>query len=84
MNIVKNKDIQRKKLTHFQLNFNTMAEIIANSLEYVLTDGLSFKFAKTASYVSPRGSCTCHSRGSNMYSAVDGTKLIQLRCMGTI
>ena len=71
MNIVKNKDIQRKKLTHFQLNFNTMAEISANSVEDVLTDGLSFKFAKTAPYVTNRRSCTVHPQGSYTYSAVD-------------
>ena len=55
-----------------------MVEVIANSLEDHLIDGLSFKPTKTASYVTKRRSCTYHAQGSNRYSAVDGTKLINM------
>ncbi|MFM7986162.1 MAG: hypothetical protein ACKPKO_43305, partial [Candidatus Fonsibacter sp.] len=54
-----------------------MVEVIANSLEDTLIDGLSFKLAKTASYITNRRSCTFHPIGSNIYKATDGTRLIK-------
>ena len=45
-----------------------MGEVIANSLEDTLIDGLSFKLAKTASYITGRRSCTYHPQGSNIYT----------------
>ncbi|MFM7987462.1 MAG: hypothetical protein ACKPKO_49935 [Candidatus Fonsibacter sp.] len=35
-----------------------MVEVIANSLEDTIIDGLSYKLAKTASYITNRISCT--------------------------
>ncbi|MFM7983245.1 MAG: hypothetical protein ACKPKO_28385 [Candidatus Fonsibacter sp.] len=54
-----------------------MVEVIANSLEDTLIDGLSFKLAKTASYITNRRSCTYHPQCSNIYSSTNGTKLIK-------
>ena len=45
-----------------------MVELIPNSLEDTLIDGLPFKLAKTASYITNRMSVTCHPQGSNLYS----------------
>ena len=60
----------------------SMVAIIGNSLEDALTDGLSFKFAKTASYMTNRRSCTFHPQGSNIYTYVNGTILIQINISG--
>ena len=46
-----------------------MVEVIANSLEDTLIDGLSFKLAKTASYITNRRSCKFHPQGSNIYTS---------------
>ncbi|MFM7982406.1 MAG: hypothetical protein ACKPKO_24105, partial [Candidatus Fonsibacter sp.] len=54
-----------------------MVEVIANSLEDTLIDGLSFNLADIASYITNRRSCTCHPVGSNIYKATYGTRLIQ-------
>ena len=59
-----------------------MVEVIANSLEDTLIDGLSFKLAKTASYITNRRSCTFHPLGSNIYSSTNGTKLIKITIYG--
>ena len=59
-----------------------MVEVIANSLEDTLIDGLSFKLAKTASYITNRRSCTFHPQGSNIYSSTNGTKLIKITISG--
>ena len=56
----------------------SMVEVIANSLEDTLIDGLSFKLGKTASYITNRGSCTFHPQGSNIYTPANGTKLIKI------
>ena len=56
----------------------TMVEVIANSLEDTLIDGLSFKLAKTASYMTSSWSVTFHPQGSNVYSPSIGVKLINI------
>ena len=48
----------------------SMVEVIADSLEYTLIDGLSFKLAKTASSITDRQSCTCQPLGCNIYTPV--------------
>jgi hypothetical protein len=55
-----------------------MVEVIANSLEDALIDGLSFKLATTASYITSRKSCTYHPQSSNIYTPLNGTKLIKI------
>ena len=60
-----------------------MVEVISNSLEDTLIDGLSFKLAKTASYITNRRSCTYHPQGSNIYTPTNGTKLIKINIAGT-
>ena len=52
-----------------------MVEAAANSQEYYLIDGLSFKLKPGASYINERKSVTFHPQGSNVYSP-NGTKLI--------
>ncbi len=59
-----------------------MVEVIANSLEDTLIDGLSYKLSKTASYITNRRSCTFHPQGSNIYKATDGTRLIKIQKAG--
>ena len=59
-----------------------MVEVIANSLEDTLIDGLSFKLAKTASYITNRRSCTFHPQASNIYSSNAGVKLIKITIAG--
>ena len=58
-----------------------MVEAAANSQEYYLIDGLSFKLKPGASYVNERKSVTFHPQGSNIYSPM-GTKLIKLLLTG--
>ena len=59
-----------------------MVEAIANSVEDRLIDGLSFKLAPGASYVTDRRSVTFHPQGSNIYKPVSGTKLIRFNLTG--
>ena len=58
-----------------------MVEAMANSVEDVLIDGLSFKLRPGASYVNERKSVTYHPQGSNIYST-NGTKLIKILLTG--
>ena len=60
-----------------------MIGIIASSLEDTLIDGLSFKPAKTASYIANRMSGTCHPQGSNIYTPQTGTKQLKLSINGS-
>ena len=60
-----------------------MVEVIANSLDDTLTDGLSFKLAKAASYITTRRSCTYHPQGSNIYTPQRGTRLIKISINGS-
>ena len=46
------------KNQYYLKDFLSMVEVIANSLEDTLIDGLSFKLAKTASYITSKRSCT--------------------------
>lgn len=59
-----------------------MVEAMANSVEDRLIDGLSFKLAPGASYITDRRSVTFHPQGSNIYKPVAGTKLIKLLLSG--
>ena len=58
-----------------------MVEAMANSVEDVLVDGLSFKLKPGASYINERKSVTFHPQGSNIYST-NGTKLIKILVSG--
>ena len=58
-----------------------MVEAVANSVEDVLVDGLSFKLRPGASYINERKSVTYHPQGSNIYST-NGTKLIKILVSG--
>jgi len=59
-----------------------MVEAVANGVEDKLVDGLSFKLAPGASYVQDRRSCTYHPLGSNIYSPLQGTRLIKFQLSG--
>ena len=60
-----------------------MVEAVANGVEDKLVDGLSFKLAPGASYVQDRRSVTTfHPQGSNIYSPVQGTRLIKFKLSG--
>ncbi len=61
-----------------------MVEVISNSLEDTLIDGLSFKLAKTASYITNRRSCTYHPQGSNIYTPTNGTNFLRLTSLELI
>ena len=60
-----------------------MVEVIANSLEDTFIDGLSFKLAKAASYITSRRSCTYHPQCANIYTPQNGTKLIKISINGS-
>ena len=51
----------------------SMVEVIANSLEDTLIDGLLSKLSKTASYTTHRRSRTYQPQGRNSYTLVNGT-----------
>ena len=59
-----------------------MVEAMANGIEDRLIDGLSFKLAPGASYITDRRSVTYHPQGSNIYSSQSGTKLIRIAITG--
>ena len=59
-----NKPTKNNKYLRYNIS---MVEVIANSLEYTVIDGLSIKLAKTASYITSRRSCTYHPQGLNIY-----------------
>ena len=48
-------------------------ETLAKSLEDAISDGLSVKLAKTASYVTTRRSCACRAQGSHIETESNGT-----------
>ena len=50
-----------------------MFEVIANSLEHALIDGLVCKLGKTASYITNRRSCAFDPQGRNLYAQTTGT-----------
>ena len=57
-------------------------EAITNSAEDYLIDGLSFKMAPGASYVTDRKSSTFWSIGSNAYTPTGGVKLLKFQLNG--
>ena len=59
-----------------------MDEVIANSLEYALIDGLPFKFCKTVSYITNSRSCTIHPQGINICTFTNGIKLLKISLNG--
>ncbi len=59
-----------------------MVEVIANSIEYTLIDGLLFNLAKPASYITNRRSATCHPQGGIVYTQEIGVRLIQITAAG--
>ena len=71
-----------KQLALYLRYSTSMVEVIANSVADTLIDGLSFKIASTASYITSRRSCTVHPQGSNIFSSVAGTKLIKISLAG--
>ena len=56
-------------------------EVISNSVEDKLIDGLSYKLEPTASYITERKSATFWAQGSNQYST-NGVKVIKLLLNG--
>ena len=71
------------KHTQSYLRYSTsMVEVITNSLEDTLIDGLSFKLAKTAPYIANRRSCTFHTQFCNIYRSVAVAKLIKITIAG--
>ena len=56
-------------------------EAIANGVEDVLIQGLSYKLKHGSSYIQERKSATFHPAGSNIYST-NGTKLIKISLTG--
>ena len=46
-----------------------MVKVLANSFKDTLLGGLSYKFAKTAAYITNRRSCKFHPQGSNIYTS---------------
>lgn len=59
-----------------------MVEAVANGIEDKLIDGLSFKLAPGASYVTSRRSVTFHPQGSNIYESQNGVRLIRIALNG--
>ena len=57
-------------------------EAIANGIEDRLIDGLSFKLAPGASYITERKSVTYNCQGSNIYSPTSGNTLIRFLLTG--
>jgi len=60
-----------------------MVEAHANSTEDYLIEGLSFKLAQGASYVTNRRSVSFFPSGSDTYGPTSGTKVIKIRLNGT-
>ena len=57
-----------------------MAELIANSLDDYLMDGIAVKLAKTMTYAINRKSCTSQPQSSNiLINPTHGTKLIKFQ-----
>ena len=61
--------------------FCTMAEICKVMIK--ISDWCALIQKKTASYVTNRSSCTCQYLGSNEYSAVEGTRIINIQTSGS-
>ena len=61
-----------------------MVEAMANSIDDVLIDALSFKLSKGASYVQSRKQVTFWPSGSNIYSTNGGTKVLKIHLNGEV
>ena len=59
-----------------------MVEAIANGIDDKLIDGLSFKLAPGASYITDRRSVSYHPQGGNIYTPGSGAKLIRILLTG--
>ena len=57
-------------------------EVISNSVEDKLIDGLSYKLEPSASYITERKSSTYYAMGSNIYAPNQGTKVVKLLING--
>jgi hypothetical protein len=57
-------------------------ESITNSQDDFLIDGLSFKLPSGASYVTDRKTSTYFAVGSNIYTPVNGVKLVKFQLNG--
>ena len=57
-------------------------ESITHNAEDLLVDSLSFKLPGSGQYVVDRRSATCHTEGSNCYSAANGTRVLKFRLNG--
>ena len=60
-----------------------MVEARAQSTEYVLIEGLSYKLGAGASYVTNRRSVSFFPSGSDAYSPSSGVKVIKIKMNGT-
>ncbi len=60
-----------------------MVESHANSVEDYLIEGLSFKLAPGASYITNRRSVSYFPSGSDSYSSTSGVKVIKIKINGT-
>ena len=60
-----------------------MVESHANSVEDYLIEGLSFKLAPGASYITNRRSVSYFPSGSDSYSPTSGVKVIKIKVNGT-
>ena len=56
----RDKQVNAASTRSVYMGIYTMADGIANTLEYMLIDGLSVKLAQTAPHISNRRSGTCH------------------------
>ena len=74
--------LSRNKFSFTLLYTYNTVEAVANGVEDKLVDGLSFKLAPGASYVQDRRSVTFHPQGSNIYSPVQGTRMIKFLLSG--
>ena len=77
---MKGTDKPTQKTSYLRYNIS-MGEVIVNSLEDTLIDGLSFKLAKTASYMTSKRSCTYHPQGSNIYTSQNDKNSLRLVSM---
>ena len=60
-----------------------MVEAHAQSVEYYLIEGLSYKLSPGASYVTNRRSVSFFPSGSDTYSPSSGVKVIRIKVNGT-
>ena len=59
-----------------------MVEAMANSVEYYLIDGLSFKLSPGASYVTNRRNASFYSSGAQEYISNQGARVVRITING--